>query len=373
MGLFSKKRAPKAPPPTSPEPEPATAEAPGIGPGDETLAGVIRVFGEKAIEVDDPAQEDFGARCEAWAQHLLAGAPAPVGAELPGRREKRASGKRAYADLRQFFAQRRTLEQTFLTSSLGELKGALVDLVMRLRKTAADAQGDDVELGHELAHLSEACETQSLAQLKSDVKQSMAVLAAQLERRETRRKSELHALGRELSQLRTDLHKAEDKARTDPLTGLDNRVVLDEGLSRYVTLAEAAGEPLTAVLIDLDHFKRVNDTHGHQAGDAVLKAAGAALVRCYLRKCDLVCRYGGEEFCVLLPSTSAQDAARLTQRLLDQFRRTVVAHEGDQIRFTGSAGVATLADGEDGDSLLRRADQALYAAKDQGRDRVIVG
>jgi diguanylate cyclase (GGDEF)-like protein len=160
-----------------------------------------------------------------------------------------------------------------------------------------------------------------------------------------------------LAQVGTLYHRVGRLARTDPLTGVLNRRVWDQELPRELARAERNGQPLCVALIDMDRFKAFNDLHGHQAGDRLLKAAGAAWWA-HLRDSDLLVRYGGEEFAVLLPECTLADGMVIAERL-----RTAVP-EG-----TCSIGVAEWARGETADELLARADQALYAAKDGGRDR----
>ncbi len=158
-------------------------------------------------------------------------------------------------------------------------------------------------------------------------------------------------------------------ASVDPLTQLANRRVLDERLEQEFARAVRHRHPLACLMIDVDHFKRVNDTHGHVVGDRVLTHVAAA-IRTTIRKTDLAGRYGGEEFLVLVPETPATGAQVLAERL----RRAIAASsEGDLPRVTVSVGIATT-EGEVASSaeLLRRADEALYAAKEGGRDRVVV-
>lgn len=149
-------------------------------------------------------------------------------------------------------------------------------------------------------------------------------------------------------------------ARTDALTRLPNRRAWDEDLARELARAQRSGEPVCAVLLDLDHFKAYNDNHGHQAGDEHLRAT-AALWRGSLRATDLIARYGGEEFAVLLPGTTTPRASRVVEAL----RRSVPRGE------TVSAGIAEWDRSESGPQLVARADQALYEAKRAGRDRTV--
>ncbi|HVE45900.1 MAG TPA: GGDEF domain-containing protein [Acidimicrobiales bacterium] len=160
--------------------------------------------------------------------------------------------------------------------------------------------------------------------------------------------------------------EVERLADTDGLTGLANRRVFQLALSRELALAQRRGEPCTLVLLDVDHFKAVNDTHGHQAGDEVLRRVGLAMADT-VRGTDIAARYGGEEFAVILPACSTAEAGPVAER----FRAAVAAHAGE-IAVTVSAGVATYPrDAADEGSLVAAADHALYRAKRTGRDRVV--
>src|SRR5207247_10733756 len=140
--------------------------------------------------------------------------------------------------------------------------------------------------------------------------------------------------------------------------------VFEAALAREVARAGRSGVHLSLVMIDVDHFKAVNDGLGHQAGDEVLRHVGKALAG-EARETDLAARYGGEEFCVLLPGCGGDEAVIVAERL-----RAAIASQQQPTRVTASAGVATLpADGADGRALVAAADRALYRAKEQGRDR----
>ena len=154
-------------------------------------------------------------------------------------------------------------------------------------------------------------------------------------------------------------------ATSDGLTGVANRRTFDETLAREVARAARTGEALSLVLIDVDHFKKVNDVHGHQVGDEVLRHVGRVLVD-GARLADLPARYGGEEFAVILPGASSGDALMIAERL-----RAAIA-SGGPVSVTASAGVATVVAGRvTPDELVATADRALYAAKRAGRDRAV--
>ncbi|WP_449062096.1 diguanylate cyclase [Planomonospora algeriensis] len=171
---------------------------------------------------------------------------------------------------------------------------------------------------------------------------------------------------RTIEALRADL--AEQAAR-DSLTGLHNRRHLAEALEREAARAAEEGTPLSLAIIDVDHFKRVNDTYGHGGGDTVLVHL-ARLLAGAVRQGDVVARYGGEEFVLLLPGVAEEPAWRLVERLHERVGRTVIDVDGRSLTVTFSAGVAGLAPGGSTEDLLRAADAALYEAKRHGRDRV---
>jgi two-component system cell cycle response regulator len=172
--------------------------------------------------------------------------------------------------------------------------------------------------------------------------------------------------------LRKSLNASLELAVTDPLTGLFNRRYLDTHAKALAEQASTAGTPLSTLVMDIDHFKSVNDTHGHAAGDSVLREFAQRL-RGNTRGIDLVCRLGGEEFIVVMPDTPMWRARQIAERL-----RSCVASEpflvggATKVTVTASVGLATLErPGESMDALFARADQALYAAKREGRNRVV--
>ncbi len=155
--------------------------------------------------------------------------------------------------------------------------------------------------------------------------------------------------------------RLERLSRTDPLTGAGNRRHLEEQLTREIARAERTGDPLNLAFLDIDYFKRFNDTHGHAAGDALLQEMVNAW-RPALRPTDLLARFGGEEFVVLFPHIDTQQAHHVLERLR-------AAVPGGQ---TCSAGITGFRPGDTPDTLLARADQALYAAKNAGRNRIMI-
>lgn len=173
--------------------------------------------------------------------------------------------------------------------------------------------------------------------------------------------------------LRLSLQASADLAVTDMLTGLPNRLYLDTSCTELLDNARRTGRPMAVLILDIDRFKAVNDSHGHEAGDEVLRAFAARL-RQEIRSEDRVGRYGGEEFVVLMPGTRAERAVQAAERIRRavEERRFGIDGGARAIPLTISAGIAELEPNDTVQSLLRRADEALYAAKAAGRNRVVL-
>ena len=184
--------------------------------------------------------------------------------------------------------------------------------------------------------------------------------------------NEVVNINRELKKKNLALQKANEKieqlTRLDPLTGLANRRFLSERLPLDISAALRHGRPLSLIMLDLDHFKSINDDYGHAVGDQVLKAVGGILsVHCRLE--DLGVRFGGEEFLVLLPHTALREAENMAERIRLAISHKEVLPDGRQI--TASLGATEFIAKDTPDSFIKRADDALYRAKSSGRNRTV--
>ena len=200
----------------------------------------------------------------------------------------------------------------------------------------------------------------------------MAIVSRRTAEQDRQETAELNAaLQAQIAETEMLHGKLREQALRDPLTGLHNRRYLFEMAPALLELARRQGKTLSVVLLDLDHFKLLNDTYGHQAGDLVLQRFSGLLMQ-MLRRSDIVCRYGGEEFVAVMPDIDAQGTESMLNRLLLAFQ----AHgtEKGRRRLPGgsfSAGIAMFPRyGTTLEQLLSRADRGLYAAKNHGRARI---
>ena len=179
------------------------------------------------------------------------------------------------------------------------------------------------------------------------------------------------ALRQQLDEIHVLQAKLNEQANRDPLTGLYNRRYLDDTLARELARCKREGQPLSLMLIDIDHFKHVNDTYGHPAGDEVIKTM-ARMLDARARSADVACRYGGEEFLMLLPQMPLDAALQRAEQWRNDFCSATVEFGDFRIQSTLSVGIATYpGDGTSPELLIGNADRALYRAKQDGRNRVV--
>ncbi len=205
------------------------------------------------------------------------------------------------------------------------------------------------------------------AQGKSDseIQEALFTAMAQIAEANARLKGELNSAEKKLQEQAGEIESQMAAARTDALTGISNRRAFDDRLGTYIAEFQRTKTPVSLILLDVDHFKKFNDTHGHLAGDKVLQGVALAMDGA-TRGEDTVARYGGEEFAVLVPDIDAQATAEAVRRAIEA---RPFPFEGATLQVTASGGMAQLLPGDDAATLIRRADEALYASKKAGRNR----
>jgi len=281
------------------------------------------------------------------------------------------NGKLSEADLEQIYDTYLShIKTTDRIDKVGARVIGEIDDVMRVLSDALGMTGSyDASPSGATQQLSSA---KSREQIKAIVE---ALLSSTNEMRETNKALEdrLTLSKNEISNLQQSLEAIRAESLTDPLTGLGNRKYFDRMIGMAVQSALASGEPLSLLLFDIDHFKSFNDSYGHLTGDQVLRLVGLSLKQT-IKGQDITARYGGEEFAVVLPNTAMRQALTVAAHI----RRPVMAKElkkkstGEILgRVTISVGVSMLKQGDDTDALIERADACLYAAKRNGRNRVI--
>jgi diguanylate cyclase len=241
------------------------------------------------------------------------------------------------------------------------------ELLQQLSELAATTAHDVGEHSTRMQNVSE--QISAVSSLGEDPLRASLLAAAaqmleaneQLQAELAETKAELHGHTKRVEVLMTE-------ARIDALTGVANRRALDEELARCYAAWQRQGRPLSLLILDVDHFKKFNDTYGHPAGDEVLRNIGRVLAAS-VREMDFVARYGGEEFAFVLPGTRLEDAKSAAERIRNGIAQAKVPFSGKDLQVTVSVGLAELHPGDTVASLLKHADTALYAAKSNGRNR----
>ncbi|MEQ9520467.1 MAG: GGDEF domain-containing protein [Parvibaculum sp.] len=263
--------------------------------------------------------------------------------------------------------------QAELASSATEAGDQLVGKMDSVLEIIASHSGDTSKFGKSMQGVSAALSNEISAADLSRVVETVVAATKQMEKRSRALETRLNQSKQEVEELRTNLAKARNEAMTDQLTGIANRKAFDEVLLAQVTAAAQNDAPLCLAMADIDFFKKFNDTFGHQAGDQVLRLVG----RCFdsnVKGQDTPARYGGEEFAMILPNTLVKDAVKLANHIREtvQSRELVKKSTGENLgKVTMSLGVTQFVLGDSPQTMIERADKALYRAKDEGRNRVI--
>jgi len=269
-----------------------------------------------------------------------------------------------------FVRQQRRDEQQFVEGHLNDLRDLAWNLLSALSKVAQGEAQDDAALRQQVQRLTQQTQRPDALNIQA-LRQTLQSLTSLIEQREQRHRQTLNQLQGQIHHLMRELAQARRESTTDPLTGLYNRRAFEETLRHTVGLNRLFGYPATMLLLDIDHFKQINDTYGHTVGDAALKWIAEQIVRVCKRKSDFAARYGGEEFVIILRETSLRDAQKIAQQLAEQVRKSPLSlPDSEPLRLTVSIGVSELQPHESEDEWLRRTDALLYQAKQAGRDRV---
>jgi diguanylate cyclase (GGDEF)-like protein len=299
---------------------------------------------------------------DAWARHLLVLTPAPG-------TEGDAAASRDWAHARTSAVVHIRREAADHAQAIGDLQDVAWSVVEgTARLISTDAQLDrrtEESLGRLRAALARPAH-----QLKHAVAEALDSLTEVVETRNTRERAVDGQLAIRLASLSSELEATRREASLDALTGLANRGSLDRELQHATALHALSGEPLCVMVVDLDDFKRVNDARGHATGDDAIRLAAGVLAKSFPRSSDVVARYGGDEFVVILRFARLADCRRLAERFLDRLYETEIPGDDGALRLTASVGVAEATAADTSATLLKRADEALYRAKELGKNRV---
>ncbi len=269
-------------------------------------------------------------------------------------------------------------KQSQLKHSLSDVKLTVKNMMMtfidRLGQVAASTGDFHEKIGGYSEKISRAENIAELNQILDDVLRETRIVqneALKARDKMVLARQEVQDAEQRIHALEAKLQHMSELVREDQLTGSLNRRGLDDVFERETARADRRGTPLCIALLDLDDFKRLNDTYGHIAGDAALKHL-VKIVKETLRSMDVIARFGGEEFLILLPETTVEAASQTMTRLQRELTKHFFLHDNEKVLITFSAGVALRRPNEEQGELVKRADKAMYQAKQSGKNRVVV-
>lgn len=247
------------------------------------------------------------------------------------------------------------------------IRDMLGEVSERTGVLATDLQNRNRTIKSSIDDLSQAQEKKRMLQLLGTILATTTTIHTSVEDAHL----DLTATKLALEHIKNELQESRHLMQEDWLTGAQNRRAMDMVLTKEVARAQRSATKLTVAMLDLDYFKRINDTFGHDAGDKLLQHL-TLITKAVLREVDSLIRYGGEEFLIILPETDINGARYVMARLQQAFLKTPLAYDGKSIPVTFSAGLALLLPEENGHALVMRADSALYEAKNAGRNCIKV-
>ena len=331
----------------------------------DTLSNILLVMGKESFPLENDIDPTvFPEMCSEFSAHVENGAAVPS-VDIPASQD----GTREWAHIRRFFADRRRAEREFVTERLHDYRGVVEDLVTGLKNIGERDHDTEVSVKNSLNSIEDAVTTGVLPEIRKALSYAITSVTSTFEEQRKAYEQELAELNDRMSSLRQDLVAAREEMKRDTLTDAYNRGAFDTAITQSLNMHFILNQPVTLVMIDIDRFKDVNDTYGHAAGDEVLRGVGEALARSFIRKSDLVARYGGDEFAVILNDTGAANCQNLLERFLKAVGDVHIPYAADDVRVSCSVGYTEIHTEDSVETLMQRADKALYKAKKNGRNQ----
>ena len=317
-----------------------------------TLLFLLDLFCKNSIETDTTPSRQVREQLDSFAKMLL--------------QHNDIELEKTLFRLRQYWGGLRVEETTYVQKTLTEFRRIIWDFAEQL------SQDEDKDLEASVQVLRDAVESDSVEILKKQTRSFLQDYMKHQEKRTVKKTKRMESIRKNLTTVKKQLVDANTNLKTDHLTKALNRRFFDDSLKEIWQLSQVTEAPACLLIMDIDHFKKINDTYGHALGDYVLVECEKLLKSVFSRENDVLARIGGEEFAVLLPDYRIEHAVKKAEEALARIRKETIIDKENRIRFTISVGVAAVLRGEPAADWMKRADQALYEAKHSGRDRYVV-
>ncbi len=336
-----------------------SADVPHLSEDRATLLYILDTYNKHLFEIQNHSVRKVREKIDSFAKDLV--------------KPESEETEKALFRFRQFFSSYRIDEYSYVQNTFDDFKRIIWDFADHLSEDATEAEDNvQAEMNTSLAGLREAVESNSIEELRSKSRQFIDLYLQSQTLNNDRRSKRMDNIKKNLTTVKKQLMEANQTMRRDHLTGAHNRKSYEEQIKRYIQLHNYDKDPITLVVLDIDFFKKINDSYGHDIGDFILQECVRTLNESFSRKEDFIVRMGGEEFAVVLPGCDESAAIKMVEQALNTIRKEVFVHEKLEIRFTVSAGVASYTTGEHPDAWYKRADEALYSAKNTGRNKYVI-
>lgn len=279
--------------------------------------------------------------------------------------------EKTFFRIRQFFSSYRIAEFSYLQKTFDDFRNIIWDLIEQLTE-GLETNEAEASMKKHFDELKDAVEANSIDLVKMHSRQFIDSYIEYQYRADQHKLKRIEKFKDNIAIVKRQLNEANHSMRTDHLTQAFNRKSFDEHIKKQWQLYCVTKAPVTLVILDIDHFKKINDTYGHAMGDAILIECVSLLKQGFARDQEFVARTGGEEFAVILSDYTTVQAAYTVEKMLEIIRKETYVDKDMRVKFTMSAGIAQLQEGESIDAWVKRADAALYYSKQNGRNRYTV-
>ena len=342
----------------SPGQSPSTALTENVGEELATILFIIDTYNKNLFEIESQPVRQARSILDEFSKELLKNNPEKI--------------EKALFRFRQYFASYRLDEYTYIQKSFDDFRGIVWDFVDQLAEDLQYEQGHDLDIQNQLQMLKEAVETNSIDVIKSQSRQFIDAYIEKQTRRDHRKTERIEIIRRNLHTVKKKLVEANSTLNIDHLTQAYNRKYFDEYIKNLINMCMIENKPCCLIALDIDHFKKINDSYGHSFGDAVLVATVKMMNECLNKGSEFVARIGGEEFAILLPATNLELGILKAEQILKKIRSEAIVQDNFNVKFTVSMGIAAHVEGETAETWIKRADEALYTSKNSGRDKLTI-
>ena len=360
---------------TKPSAEAASVGARGVGSADsqttivlDALGGVLSAIARFPVDLPHRSAADTTKAMTSWQRHATLG----VSVDATDESESVGIADREWKGLVRAVAELRRDEQTSVDTLVSELRAALWTCVSAVHEAVRIDDNAEARTGAHLNLMKKAVSGSQMTTIKDEVLNAVSEIDRTLKERRDEQQRQYKSLATSLDSLGRQLEEAKKESATDPLTGVGNRKHFDLMIGRAVQLFSLSRAPVTLLMIDMNKLKVINDSYGHPVGDKAISSIAHALVLVFLRQSDVVCRYGGDEFAVILMGCDVLVAQTLAKRVVEAVRTLPPPSPLMEFALGVSVGIAQLQAGEEASQWIDRADRAMYQAKKAAMGGVMV-